>query len=204
MTVTFRAAALVAHLMPESAPVPTADDLAGLAPGWFVKVSGVLEEKQVGDPKGERIWVEVTRVVGGQVQGTVASHPIALPLKHGDLVAFGKGDVFQVQAPGVWVDGRLVREEDLRKAGWMPQAERGFPREVVMDMLRGKDAIFMAFVLDQGKVPEYHAFLKRFEAEPGLAEALAEQREEMVKEMDAILVAQGSPLPAPNAEGGQP
>lgn len=47
-----------------------------------------------GDGPGEYMWVKVTNVTGGKLEGTLDNDPVIIEnIKCGDLVIFDKGDV---------------------------------------------------------------------------------------------------------------
>jgi hypothetical protein len=100
MPPTFRNAQQLAQIRPESFEVPTAEELEGVGPGSFVKVSVAFAENEDG-MDGERFWVEVTERHGSHLVGKVANEVIATRdhgLVRDDRVEFSLVNVYEVHA----------------------------------------------------------------------------------------------------------
>ena len=73
---------------PTTFDVPDDDDMARIAPGWMVKLSA----------NRERFWVEVNSVVP-ELTGVVRNDLITPKLRRGDVVAFKRNNVYDIEKP---------------------------------------------------------------------------------------------------------
>lgn len=74
---------------------PSQEDLAGIRPGFFVKVAPNIKEV-------ERFWVEVLATSDSGIVGCVANDPIFTALHRlmcGDLIEFEPRHIYQILHP---------------------------------------------------------------------------------------------------------
>lgn len=80
---------------PETFHVPPKEDLATIKPGDFVKL--IFDVKGVPHIKGERMWVHVTRVSKGKIEGTLDNNPMYVDyVDFGAKITFTKDHVIQI------------------------------------------------------------------------------------------------------------
>ena len=98
MPFRFRSAQQLARLQPETFQLPTAEQLEGVGPGSWVKVSVAFPENEDG-MDGERFWVKVLERHGDRLVGQVDNEPIATRdhgLARDDRVEFSLEHVYDV------------------------------------------------------------------------------------------------------------
>tara|TARA_R110002126_G_scaffold203064_3_gene350382 strand:- start:1473 stop:1793 length:321 start_codon:yes stop_codon:yes gene_type:complete len=84
----------MATMHPDTFEVSTIGKLMRvIEPGVYAKVCITS-----GDIGGERIWTEVTKVDGNDIEATLANDPFALDAKHGDPMKFQMQHVYNVTA----------------------------------------------------------------------------------------------------------
>lgn len=69
--------------------IPSLEVLDKLKVGDLVKLIFVTETKEDDGFRGERVWVEITKINGKRLSGKLDNEPYRLPLKIGDEISFG-------------------------------------------------------------------------------------------------------------------
>lgn len=98
MAPQFRNAQHAAHRHPDSFEAPTAEELAQVGPGNWVKLSVAFPESEDG-MDGERFWTEVTERHGDQLVGRVDNELVATRdhgLARNDRIEFSIEHVYDV------------------------------------------------------------------------------------------------------------
>jgi hypothetical protein len=86
---------------PRSFFIPARPERENLVPGDVARLLFEVVDAGDGDPGGERMWVEVTRAVGGTYVGVLTNTPAAITtIGVGDLVEFGPEHV--ISTLGGW------------------------------------------------------------------------------------------------------
>ena len=86
------------HYNPDTFELPTDDEIAALAPGYYAKVSANVELAR--GVNGERFWVKVISIDDNIIVGSVANNLLGnLPFDFGDEVEFSTRNVLDTGKP---------------------------------------------------------------------------------------------------------
>lgn len=122
----------IAEEAPYTYFLPTENELLALQPGDAVKL--VFRSHPAGLKWGaERMWVELSEVDGGRLQGKLDNDPFDMPqLKVGDIVSFRRADVISIR----WDEDRTLEPPP-------PPARRDYWERCVVDscVLEGRSLV---------------------------------------------------------------
>ena len=76
--------------------VPTAEEIANLTVGSYVKVCIKNVDPKDGEFGGERLWTEITEIDSDEITATVDSFPVVVGLKSGTTINFKTHHIYEV------------------------------------------------------------------------------------------------------------
>ena len=109
---------------PRTYSIPRSDQRYTLLPGQIVKLVFLLDMPVEGEPKAERMWVEVKEVNGSHYVGVLDNDPKHITnLKAGDIIEFGPEHIAalyktQQDLPLPYGQYALVSRELLQEDAW--------------------------------------------------------------------------------------
>lgn len=85
-------------LHPATFEIPSADEIAAIQKGWFVKL-GFKNKGDNTDGTVERMWVIVTSTNPKRYVGKLNNDPYITPINDGDAVSFKKENILSIIKP---------------------------------------------------------------------------------------------------------
>lgn len=81
---------------PDTFDAPTAEEIANLTVGSFVKVCINNVDPEPDQFGAERLWTEITEIDGDEITATLDSFPVVVDLESGDTINFKTHHIYDV------------------------------------------------------------------------------------------------------------
>ena len=99
--------------------VPTAEEIANLTVGSYVKVCINNVDPEPGQFGGERLWTEITEINGDEITATLDSFPVVVDLESGDTVNFKTHHIYEVFDEEEFKNSVLYKDlQDIARRTW--------------------------------------------------------------------------------------